>query len=93
MAHLSAESALYNRIFTEGILGIVATGFRSFDLKPNIPDEWDYFNLNHIRAFGSNFDIRITRTADELKVLVFSSGELLLSKELANGETVHVELE
>lgn len=32
MAHLSAESALYCRIFTEGMLGIVPTGFQAFVL-------------------------------------------------------------
>jgi hypothetical protein len=33
-AHLSAESATYCRIFTEGILGIVPTGFQAFSMRP-----------------------------------------------------------
>jgi hypothetical protein len=46
-----------------------------------------------VGGLGWLVDIRITRTADQFKVLVFNAGELLLSKELANGETMHVELE
>ncbi len=34
-AHLAAESALYARIFTEGLFGITPTGLRSFDVRPN----------------------------------------------------------
>ena len=34
--HLSAESALYCRVVTEGILGIRPTGFNSFSFSPKI---------------------------------------------------------
>ncbi len=59
--HLSAESGLYCRIITEGMFGIRPTGMRSFELKPEIPSDWDYANLSHVRAFGSDFDIRVKR--------------------------------
>ena len=39
--HLSAESGLFCRIFTEGIFGIRPTGFSSFELTPRLPEKWD----------------------------------------------------
>jgi cellobiose phosphorylase len=92
MAHLSAESALYCRIFTEGLLGIVPTGFNSFEMTPNIPDDWAYFNLKNIRAFGEKFDVLINRDGDELDVQVVSDGKAILRKLIKNGETLVVTL-
>lgn len=92
MAHLSAESALYCRIFTEGVLGIFATGFKSFELTPNIPDDWDFYNLKNIRAFGSNFDVLINREDGKLHLQIIESGKTILDKKISNGETVKVKL-
>ena len=52
-AHLSAESALYCRIITEGLFGILPTGFRSFRCVPRLPAVWPEMRLTNIRAFGS----------------------------------------
>jgi hypothetical protein len=90
MAHLSAESALYCRIFTEGILGIVPTGFKSFELTPNIPDNWEYFNLKNIRAFATDIDVLIQREGDRLIVHVTQGGKTILNKKVKNGETIKV---
>ena len=92
MAHLSAESALYCRIFTEGVLGIFATGFKSFELTPNIPDNWDFYNLKNIRAFDSNFDILISREDNKLHLRIVKSGNTILDKKIDNGKTVKVKL-
>jgi cellobiose phosphorylase len=93
MAHLSAESALYCRIFTEGILGIVPTGFNSFELTPNIPDEWEFFNLKRIRAFDSKFDLIINRKGDKLLVQVIQFGKVVFTEKVKNGQTIRVSLE
>ncbi len=92
MAHLSAESALYCRIFTEGVLGIFATGFKSFELTPNIPDDWDFYNLKNVRAFDSNFDVLINRERDKLHLRVVEAGKTILDKKIDNGEMVKVKL-
>ncbi len=92
MAHLSAESALYCRIFTEGILGIVPTGFNSFELTPNIPDEWEYFNLKKIRAFDSEFDVKITKSSEKLTIEVSQFGKIIFSRKINNGESISVKL-
>jgi len=61
--HLSAESGLYCRVITEGLFGIRPTGLRSFTMNVSLPSGWDSMALKHIRAFGSDFDIRVSRTS------------------------------
>ena len=55
--HLSAESALYCRIITEGLFGIEPSGLNSFKLSPRLPMECKEMSLRKIRAFGAQFDI------------------------------------
>ena len=61
--HLSAESGLYCRVITEGMFGIRPTGFASFNITPNMPKAWDNMALRNVRAFGSNFDVVVTRVS------------------------------
>lgn len=62
--HLSAESGLYCRVITEGLFGIRPTGLRSFTMNVSLPSGWDRMALRHIRAFGSDFDIEVSREND-----------------------------
>jgi len=75
--HLSAESALFCRIITEGILGITPEGFNKFSFFPRLPKKLDHLYLYGINAFGGVFDILIKK--DSYKVIsnskVISSGE------------------
>lgn len=69
--HLSAESGLYCRVITEGLFGMRPTGLRSFTMNVSLPGGWNEMSLNHIRAFGSDFDLKVSRVSgDELKVTV-----------------------
>ena len=43
--HLSAESALYARIITEGLFGIRPVGLSAFELTPRLPQGWDSMAL------------------------------------------------
>ncbi|MGN0528058.1 MAG: hypothetical protein ACI4IE_02910 [Eubacterium sp.] len=79
-AQLSAESALYIRIFTEGILGYRPTGFKSFELKPNLPDDWDYVNFEKLEFFSKPFNISIRNGS---KYLVTVNGK---EAEISKGE-------
>ena len=91
--HLSAESGLYCRIITEGMFGIRPTGMRSFELKPEIPSYWDYANLSHVRAFGSDFDIRVKRlSGDKLRVTVAERGGREQNFTVRSGRTINVKL-
>jgi hypothetical protein len=74
-AHLAAESALYCRIFTEGLFGITPTGFRSFTCRPYLPAAWERMSLRDIRAFGQRFDLVVTRREDTLLLAVEHKGQ------------------
>lgn len=58
-AQLSAESALYLRIFTEGILGYRPVGFNSFEITPSIPEQWDFFEIDNMELCGKKVNISI----------------------------------
>lgn len=90
--HLSAESGLYCRIYTEGLFGIRPTGLSSFEMTPRLPQEWDYMNLNKVRAFNSDFDIRVSRAGKKLHVEVLKGGKVVLKKNIEEGKTMKVQL-
>lgn len=90
--HLSAESGLYCRIFTEGLFGIRPTGFHSFDFTPRLPKDWAYANLNKVRAFGDDFDIKVARAGDKLDVKIIRDGKCLINKKIKDGTTLKINL-
>jgi hypothetical protein len=55
--HLSAESALYCRVITEGLFGMEPAGLRAFRFTPRLPTGWERMALRGLRAFGAEFDI------------------------------------
>lgn len=73
--HLSAESGLYCRIYTEGMFGMRPTGFRSFNCTPRLPKEWDRMALRNIHSFGTVFDLEVMRVGDgKLNIVVKQNG-------------------
>ncbi len=64
--HLSAESGLYCRIFTEGMFGIRPIGFKKFTMKPSFPQEWERIVLRNVCAFGSDFNIECVRKGKKI---------------------------
>ena len=88
--HLSAESGLYCRIYTEGLFGIRPVGLNSFEMTPRLPQEWEYMNLNRIRAFNSDFDIRVSRAGKKLHVEVVKAGKIIVKKNIEEGTTLKV---
>ena len=89
--HLSAESGLYCRIYTEGLFGMRPTGLRSFTLTPHLPAAWPSMSLRHVLAFGCNFDVTVSRVEDKLNVTVTRLGTVVMNKLIKEGETVKVE--
>lgn len=73
-AQLSAESGLYLRIFTEGILGIRPTGFGKFSLTPNLPKNWDFMECNKIKFAGKLIDIKVERKKSGYKLTITNDG-------------------
>lgn len=95
MAHLSAESGLYCRVFTEGLFGILPTGFRSFRLKPRMPEGWYKMALRNVHAFGSDegFDVEVNRIGKEFTVRIKDSkGKVLKEGKVMRGEVMEIKL-
>jgi hypothetical protein len=90
--HLSAESALYCRVITEGLLGIRPTGFKNFSFSPKLPKEWNQIALRNIKAFNSDFDIEIKRKNNQLHIKVFNNKKVYLNSTIKESETVDVTL-
>ena len=57
--HLSAESALYCRVVTEGLFGIDPLGLGKFSLMPRLPAGWGSMSLEHMQAFGGDWSILV----------------------------------
>lgn len=55
--HLSAESALYGRVITEGLFAMEPAGLGAFRFTPRLPAGWSGMALRDIRAFGTRFDL------------------------------------
>ena len=92
--HLSAESGLYCRIITEGLLGFRPTGFRSFTLTPQMPTEWNEYRLDNIYACAkAPFGIEVVRKdANKLEVNVVRGDKTLKTYTIKPGETIKVDL-
>lgn len=74
--HLSAESGLYCRIYTEGMFGMRPTGFNSFNCTPRLPEGWDRMALRNIHSFGRVFDLEVTRAANnKLNIIITQEGK------------------
>ena len=91
--HLSAESGLYCRIITEGMFGIRPTGMRSFELKVEIPSDWEFARLKHIRAFGTDFDVEAERKANgKMQITVREQGGKVQTFNVKAGTLINVKL-
>jgi len=90
MKHLSAESALYCRVFIEGLLGLEPSGFSSFYIQPRLPKNWNYIELENIYLFGVEHDISINRQANNLILSIENANGFRQQKIISNGERTEV---
>lgn len=88
--HLSAESGLYCRIFTEGLFGIRPTALNAFDFTPRLPKSWPMMKLRHINAFGRDFDITVERADKKLKITISEGKKIIVKKVIKEGDTVNI---
>jgi hypothetical protein len=91
--HLSAESALYCRIITEGMLNIRPIGFSSFFLQPVLPEAWNFIRLKKIKAFNHTFDIDVQRQLGGYSIRVSKDNGASISKEIMFNETLRIDLD
>ena len=90
--HLSAESALYCRIITEGLMGIRPEGFDKFSFSPKLPDNWNAMALRNVKAFNHNFDIEVKRESNKLLIKVFNKEDIFVNTQIENGESIVIKL-
>jgi len=88
--HLSAESGLYCRIFTEGVFGIRPVSLNSFTLTPQLPEEWSGMKMRNISGFNREFDIEVTREDEKIRIKVISENNTFFNKLSDNGAEVTV---
>ena len=89
--HLSAESALYCRVITEGLFGFRPTGFSSFEISPQLPDEWNEMELKNIIAFGEkSIDVKVLRSGEKINIRIFVNGKPIKSTVINNGATMQI---
>lgn len=91
--HLSAESALYCRVITEGLFGIQPKGLRKFEITPYLPKEWNEMALRNVHGFGNIFDIEVAREEETVILKVRSErGEAVIHSAPNNVSTFIVNL-
>lgn len=90
--HLSAESALYARIITEGLFGIRPTGWNTFTVSPRLPEKWTEMTLSHIHLGGGDFSLKVIRQKKSGKVILqkWVDGKLMEQKQGTGRQTFHV---
>ncbi len=94
MKHLSAESALYCRIITEGMLGIEPMSFNTFKITPSLPTEWNFLNLRNFKLMGSTNDIEISREGSYFRLIItdVTSNKQVVNKKVKSREEVLISL-
>jgi hypothetical protein len=90
--HLSAESGLYCRIYTEGMFGMRPTGFTSFDLTPRLPKEWNSMALKKIHAYQNDFDMEVTRSGKDKLMITIIKGSSKKKYIIKDGATQRIDL-
>jgi len=92
--HLSAESALYCRVITEGVFGFRPTGLNSFSATPQLPATWNEMSLRNIKAFnGKSIDLNVVRSGSKIRLIVSVDGKQYKSILTENGSMAEIKLQ
>lgn len=78
--HLSAESALFVRVITEGMFGIEPESLQSFSFVPRVPVGTNEISLSKIHICGGCYDIKVNRQT----FTVFKNGKEILTGKTEN---------
>jgi len=90
--HLSAESGLYCRIYTEGLFGIRPTGLNQFTITPQMPDGWKVMKLRNIHGFQHTYDIEVEMVESKIHVKVKTENGIVFDQTVANGISCNVKM-
>ena len=90
--HLSAESALFCRVVTEGLCGITPVGLHRIALRPAVPAALGSVTLSRIRVCGACFDLRLERQTEGHTVRILHADGYTRQAFLPFGDTLTVAL-
>ena len=93
MKHLSAESALYCRILTEGFLGIEPIGFKKIEVAIDLPSSWGYLHVKKIYVSGIPIDIEIRRDGNIFIVKALRDKKLIQESRVKPNEKLLLSLQ
>ncbi len=85
--HLSGESALFCKVFTEGLLGLEPEGLRSFTICPRLPESFAHLYMENIHAHGGTFDVRVEKDGYQV---IKEDGSVIGKGNLGERITVHI---
>jgi hypothetical protein len=85
--HLSAESGLYCRIYTEGLLGIRPVAFNAFTITPQMPAEWNFMRLKKVHGYNTAYDIDVAREGSQLRLKITAATGVVFNKLVLDGST------
>ena len=89
--HLSAESALYCRVVTEGLFGFRPTGLNAFTVSPQLPETWDNMELRNIIAFGGkSIDILVSKEKNGIRTEIYANGKLVKTQRGKKGQKIEI---
>jgi hypothetical protein len=83
--HLSAESGLYCRIYTEGLFGIRPVALNAFAITPQLPAEWNFMQLKNVHGYQHTFDVEVKREGSQLRLKVSAATGIVFNKLVVNG--------
>jgi len=90
MAHLSAESALYCRVFLEGLFGLKPVGLKSLQVTPRLPEGWETMSLRKIKAFGKDFDVQVSKSDGGVEIKITQANGVTKIAKIGSGESYRI---
>ncbi|HRW74330.1 MAG TPA: glycosyl hydrolase family 65 protein, partial [Saprospiraceae bacterium] len=88
--HLSAESALFCRVITEGLWGIRPEGLLAFSCTPRLPEGWERMSLHRVHLQGQLLDLKVDRMGDRIRLTVTRDQQILVDEVLPAGSTFRI---
>ena len=89
--HLSAESGLFCRIFTEGLFGIRPVALNAFDMTPRLPAGWPVMKLRQVHGFGTTFDIEVRREGVKIRAIVTAGKTTVTDQVVQEGDVIRIQ--
>ena len=83
---LSGESALFVRLVTEGLFGILPEGLDAFSFVPRVPERLDHLHLRSVPICGGRFDLFVERDAWRV-----TEGDVVIAEGKTDGQRVFIQ--